>query len=66
MKTMAVFLVLTLALPTMSLAKEGRYQAVQINEGVIVIIDTRTGDVVKHCKLTSNTYSGPGVRCKKV
>jgi len=51
MKTMAVFLVLTLALPTMSLAKEGRYQAVQIDERDIVIIDTRTGDVVKQCRL---------------
>ena len=50
MKTMAVFLVLTLALPTMSLAKEGRYQGVQIDEGYILIIDTRTGDVVKRCE----------------
>ena len=65
MKTMAVFLVLTLALPTMSLAKEGRYQAVQINEGVIVIIDTRTGDVVKHCEVTAR-FNKPIVNCKKV
>ena len=49
MKTMAILLVLTFALPTMSLAKEGRYQAVQVTNGSILIIDTRTGDVVKRC-----------------
>ena len=49
MKTMAVFLALTLALPTMSLAKEGRYQGVQVINGTILIIDTATGDVVKRC-----------------
>ena len=49
MKTIAILLVLTFALPTMSLAKEGRYQAVQINNGSILIIDTRTGVVVKRC-----------------
>ncbi len=49
MKLMAVLLVLTLALPTMSLAKEGRYQAVAVSNGNILIIDTRTGDVVKKC-----------------
>ena len=65
MKTMAVFLVLTLALPTMSLAKEGRYQGVQIDERNIVFIDTRTRDVVKHCKLNSN-YSWYAVNCIKV
>ena len=52
MKTMAIFLVLTFALPTMVLAKEGRYQAVQVTDGSILIIDTRTGDVIKRC----NTY----------
>jgi len=51
MKTMAVFLALTLAFPTMLLAKEGRYQGVQILDGYILIIDTRTGDVVKKCDL---------------
>ena len=49
MKTMAILLVLTFALPTMSLAKEGRYQAVAVGNGNILIIDTRTGDVVKRC-----------------
>ena len=49
MKTIAILLVLTFALPTMSLAKEGRYQAVQINNGSVLIIDTRTGVVVKRC-----------------
>jgi hypothetical protein len=46
---MATLLVLTFALPTMSLAKEGRYQAVQIDNGSVLIIDTRTGVVVKRC-----------------
>ena len=50
MKTMAILLVLTFALPTMSLAKEGRYQAVQVNNGSILIIDTRNGDVIKRCQ----------------
>ena len=49
MKTTAILLALTFALPTMSLAKEGRYQGVQVNNGSILIIDTRTGDVVKRC-----------------
>ena len=49
MRTMATLLVLTFALPTMSLAKEGRYQGVPVSNGNILIIDTRTGDVVKRC-----------------
>jgi hypothetical protein len=49
MKAMAVFLALTLTLPTISLAGDGRYQAVQVADGFILIIDTRTGDVVKKC-----------------
>ena len=49
MRTMATLLVLTFALPTMSLAKEGRYQAVQIDNGSVLIIDSRTGVVVKRC-----------------
>ena len=58
MKLMAVLLVLTLALPTMSLAKEGRYQAVAVSNGNILIIDTRTGDVVKKCT--------PGGTCREL
>ena len=38
MKTMAILLVLTFALPTMSLAKEGRYHAVQVTNGSIVLL----------------------------
>ena len=50
MKSIAALLALTIALPTMSLAKEGRYQGVAVNGGtMILIIDTRTGDVVKRC-----------------
>ena len=49
MKTMALLLVLTFALPTMSLAKEGRYQGVQVDNRHILIVDTKTGDVVKVC-----------------
>ena len=49
MKSIAALLALTIALPTMSLAKEGRYQGVQVDNGMIFIVDTRTGDVVKRC-----------------
>ena len=58
MKTIAILLVLTFALPTMSLAKEGRYQAVPVSNGNILIIDTRTGDVVKKCT--------PGGTCRAI
>jgi hypothetical protein len=51
MKTMAVFLTLTLMLPTASLAGDGRYQAVPVLGGAILIMDTRTGEFVKRCAL---------------
>ena len=52
MKIALTVLALALALPTIgsSMAWEGgRYQAVQLADGIVLIIDTRTGEVVKRC-----------------
>ena len=49
MKIALTVLALALALPTIGSSEEGRYQAVQFDIGMVLIIDTRTGEVVKRC-----------------
>ena len=53
MKIALTVLALALALPTIGLTKEGRYQAVHLAEGVMLIIDTTTGKVVRRCRFKS-------------
>ena len=50
MKIALTVLALALVLPTIGSSEEiGRYQAVHLNAGVMLIIDTRTGKVIKRC-----------------
>ena len=64
MKIALTVLALALALPTIGSSEEGRYQAVQMTDGIVMIIDTRSGWANYICTVEYGEDDLPKAVCK--